>query len=80
MVRELNKFQKALGKVILSHPIWGAFVAFSLMFTTCYMGNTIALWLFDFGTNDTIKILIPSVSFAIVLVVASRRNMKGGKI
>lgn len=80
MTKKLGKTQKALNRAILNHPIWGAYIAFCCMFTTCYLSNAIALSIFNFGTNDIVLILIPSMSFTVALIVGSRENMQEGKI
>jgi hypothetical protein len=79
MTKKLSDMHSATNRAILSHPIWGTYVAFSLVFTAFYMSNTIASSLFNIGHNDIVKTLMMSVILTIVLIVAARKHRKNGR-
>ncbi|MES9972251.1 MAG: hypothetical protein ABW092_19635 [Candidatus Thiodiazotropha sp.] len=77
----LKKHQKAILKAILSHNIWGAYIAFSIPFTAC----TISAFLVNLliPTEKAVGItlvLILSVVFAMALVKSARRARDSGDI
>jgi len=80
MTKKLSKYHKALSSAILSHPLWGTYVAFCLMFTTCYMINAISLSLFKIGTNDILLILMPTVMGTVTLIIVSRKRRQNAEI
>ena len=70
----MDKTQKNLNDVILKHPVLGGLVAFSSMFSLCYLINILTMSLFSIGTNDLVVILIPSVAFTVAFITASKKN------